>query len=156
MLIEFKQFLGFLELENIKLPWKSINGHKMKHKGGDIGAIMLGAGGWLDDAIDTKNYVLFHIYTGDFDGYLSGLPDVISDMLLEQISHKCTHCRPTCGCSKMTGRTVQIAGRRYENVCNNAPVYKLYASGDGMQTLTLCTPARFTRWKMFARLGWTR
>jgi len=142
-LTQFEAFLTFCDNEKIRLPWKSINGFKMTYKGKNIGGLTLGAGGWLDNNVGKRNYLLLHINTTDrhdYDAYLHNQPQLITDLFMEQISHKCTHCRPTCGCSKVSGRTIHVANTSHENVCMNAIGYKFYASGDGMQTLTMCTP----------------
>ena len=140
---EFDEFLKFIKEEKIRFPWKSINGFKMVYKNKNIGGFMLGAGGWQDNNIETRNYFLIHIGTADnddYDEYLRGQPGEIVDLFMEQISSKCVHCRPTCGCSKASGRTISVVGERYKNVCMNAPAFKFFASGDSMRTMTLCTP----------------
>jgi len=142
-LTEFEDFMQFCHNEKIRLPWKSINGFKMTYKSKNIGSFTLGAGGWLDDNINKRNYVLIHINTTDrhdYYAYLRNQPQEIVNLFMEQIKHKCTHCRPTCGCSKVSGRTVCVADTLHENVCMNTISYKFYASGSSMQTLMMCTP----------------
>ena len=139
---EFNEFLEFCKEEKIRLPWKSINGFKMVYRGKTIGGLTLGAEGWLDDNIEASNCVVMHIGTAekdDYDAYLRGQPDEIAGLFLEQIGHKCVHCRPTCGCSKVSGRTISVSGQTHDNVCMNAPGFKFVASG-GMQSVVLCTP----------------
>jgi len=140
---EFESLLDFFKEEQIRLPWKSINGFKMIYKGKNIGGFTLGAGGWLDNNIEKRNYIVIHIGTADrndYDEYLHGQAGEIATLFMDQINNKCIHCRPTCGCSRVSGRTMQVSGDRYENVCMNAPGFKFAASGDSMQTMTMCTP----------------
>jgi len=140
---DFVILLDFLKKENIRLPWKSLNGFKMTYKSRNIGGFTLGAGGWQDNNIEKRNYIVMHIASADgndFDAYLEGQPDEIKGLFMEQIGNVCVHCRPTCGCSRASGRTVSVAGREYNNVCMNAPGFKFTASGDGMESMTMCTP----------------
>jgi len=139
---EFEKFLCFLNEEKIKLTWKSINGFNAKYKGKSVCSVTLGAPGWLDNAIERKNYVGINVATTDwdFDKYLEGQNDEIAALFMEQISNKCVHCRPTCGCSKVSGRVVGVSGKQYENVCMNAPSYKFYASDDDMNEFIMCSP----------------
>jgi hypothetical protein len=138
----FDDFIVFLENEDIKLPWKSINGFKMTYKGEHIGAIHLGAGGWLDNAIEKKNHLNMHVYAygGNFDEYLDGQNAEVIDLFMERIENKCVHCRPTCGCSRASGRTVHVAGKAFENVCNNASVYNFDNVGSVMREMTMNSP----------------
>ena len=139
---EFEKFLEFLNEEKIKTVWKSINGFNANYKGERICTMTLGAPGWLDNAIKRKNYISINVLTADwdFDKYLEGQNEKIADLFMEQISNKCVHCRPTCGCSKASGRTVQVSGKKYENVCMNALLYKFYVVGDDMREMTMCSP----------------
>lgn len=138
----FGAFLETLEGEGIKLPWKSINGFRMKYKGQPIGAITMGAGGWLDDAIEKKNHVLIHIntYDSNADEYLEEQSAEIIDLFMERIENKCRHCRPTCGCSRASGRTVHVAGESYANVCNNASIYSFDNAGGNMSEMIMNSP----------------
>jgi len=148
LLNEFMGFLAFLKEEKIRIAWKSINGFKATYKSKGVAGITLGALGWLDKAIETSNFVVIQVSTADvawddghgFDGYLQGQPESVVDLFMEQIKNKCVHCRPTCGCSKVSGRTVHAAGKQYDNVCMNAPSYKFYAAGSSMKNMTICTP----------------
>jgi len=139
---EFEDLLDFFKREKISLPWKSINGFKMTCKGKTIGGFTLGAGGWLDDAIETKNYLVIHIASaerGDEENYLNDQTGELAALFIEQIGNKCEHCRPTCGCSKAFGRTIDLSGERREHVCMNALGYKFIASGGDLKTMTMCT-----------------
>ena len=145
ILDEFEMFLGFLKDEKINPVWKSINGFSAKYKGEGVCSITLGAPGWFDNAIERKNYIGVGVETVGwgkigFDEYLEGQDDEIIRLFMEQISNKCVHCRPTCGCSKVSGRTIEVAGRQHENVCMNATGYKFYASGDNMREFIMCSP----------------
>ena len=139
---EFEKFFGFLKDEKINPVWKSINGFNANYKGERICTITLGAPGWLDNAIERKNYIGINVLTTDwdFDKYLEGQSEKIASLFMEQIANKCVHCRPTCGCSKVSGRTVQVSGKQYENVCMNALLYKFYISGDDMREMIMCSP----------------
>jgi len=147
-LSEFEEFVEFLKEENIRLAWKSINGFKATYKSKGIASIGLCATGWRDNAVETRNHVSIDVLSaggaqdnwGGFDEYLEGQPGEVVGLFKAQISNKCVHCRPTCGCSQASGRTVHVSGKHHENVCMNAPIYKLYASGNGMNTMTLCSP----------------
>jgi len=143
----FAQFLVFLQDEKISLSWKamkSANGFKMNHKGEGIGSITLGTS-WFGSDIETKNCVLIYVGTAEvtkdrYSEYLEGQTDEIVGLFMEQIGNKCVHCRPTCGCSNASGKTISISNKPYENVCMNAHAYKFYASGGDMQTMAMCSP----------------
>jgi hypothetical protein len=139
---EFAKFLDYLKSEKITTSWKSINGYHMKFKGKNVGAIGLGAPGWLDDAIHRKNYINIFVGTAerdDYDGYLQGQSDEIVDLFLERMEIKCRHCRPTCGCSSwMWNRTV--AGKLYEDCCANAPAYGFHNIASDLSEVILQSP----------------
>jgi len=139
----FYRLLDFLRQEKIALPWKSINGFKMVYKGANIGGFTLGAGGWLDNAIEAKNYLVIHIASADRGAeadYLNAQGGELAAIFLEQIGIKCEHCRPTCGCSRASGRTIEMPGERRDNVCMNALGFKFVASGGDLSAMTMCTP----------------
>jgi len=146
---DFNDFLDFLKREKISAPWKSINGFKMKYKGEGVGGIsFLGEGGWADGIVEAKNHIHIGVDTigyrkDGFDLYLDGQSDEIKKMLMERLSYLCIHCRPTCGCSQVSGRNAAAAGKMYEKVCANMTGYGF--SGDNMRELTLFSPrASFT------------
>jgi hypothetical protein len=129
---DFEKFLDYLKQEKISLPWKSIGGYNMKYKGKNVGRINL-----------AKNHINIGVETvgwgkGGFDEYLEGQSDEIADMFMERLTHKCTQCRPTCGCSRGPGKTIQVRGVWYENICNNTPEYS-FNSGN-IREMTLHTP----------------
>jgi len=145
MMEGFGDFLDFLQDEKIRLSWKAINGYKATYKGKGIAGITLGAGGWLDNAVERKNTVTMHIATSDrvnldADDYLEGQTDEVVALFMERFDHKCVHCRPTCGCSKGSGMNVTIAGKEYEHVCRNAPAVGFTCSGGDMSEMTLNSP----------------
>jgi len=132
----FNDLLNFLKNEKINLLWTSFNGWNANYKGKRVGKLYLRGGkNFFDMVIDTVN-----CFNYDYDTYLDGQPGEIVDMLLERVSHQCVHCRPTCSCSRSSGKTVQIFGKRYENTCVNSTAYGLNTSGGNMQTMTLIKP----------------
>ena len=138
----FARFLAFLKSEDIKVAWKAINGYNMNYKGKRVGAITIGAGGWLDDAINTKDYVLVLISSSDswdYSSYLEGQSEAVGAYVDKQMSFPCIHCRPTCGCSKVSGRSFIHKGVQLDNVCNNAACFKFYTRDSGMETAVMCT-----------------
>jgi len=141
---DFQAFLSFLKQEKVTTPWKSINGFKMKYKNENIGGItFLGAGGWNDGIIEAKNYIHIGVDTakwekGEFDKYLDSQPDEIVSMFMEMIDNQCIHCRPTCGCSQVSGGTVEVAGASHQNICVNATQYKF--KGNNLRELMMFNP----------------
>ncbi len=141
---EFEQFLAYLKQNKISIHWKSINGFNMKYRGDKVGIIsFLGAGSWDDGIIEAKNHVHIGVDTvgwgkSGFDTYLENQSDEIVDLLMEMIANKCIHCRPTCGCSQASGRTVEVAGNSHQNACMNATQYAF--KGDNMRELTMFSP----------------
>ncbi|MCL2773553.1 MAG: hypothetical protein FWD71_09415 [Oscillospiraceae bacterium] len=132
LLKEFEKFLDYLKQEKISLPWKSIDGYNMKYKSKNVGRLCL-----------AKNHIHIMVETvgwgkDSFDEYIDGQPDEIVDMFMERLTHKCTQCRPTCGCSRGPGKTIQVLGKQYENICNNTPEYGF--NSDNMNEMTLYTP----------------
>lgn len=143
ILNEFESFLEFLKEEKINPVWKSINGFNVKYKGRTINSITLGAPGWLDNATLRMNYVSINVCSAerdDEDRYFKGLQSEIATLFMEQISNTCVHCRPTCGCSKVSGRTVRILDRQYDNICMNALIYKFFTPSDNMREFIICSP----------------
>jgi len=136
MLNGFNELINFLKSENISLLWTSFNGWNANYKGKRVGKLYLrGGNNFFDIVIDTVN-----CFKNDYDTYLEEQPGEIADMLLERVSHQCVHCRPTCGCSHSSGKTVHISGKRYENTCVNSTAYGFKTSGGDMQTMTLIKP----------------
>jgi len=132
LLKDFEKFLDYLKQEKISLPWKSINGYNMKYKSKNVGRITI-----------VENCIHIGVETvgwgkSDFDEYLEGQSDEITDMFMERLTHKCTQCRPTCGCSRGPGKTIQVLGNWYENICNNTPEYVFRSYN--MTEMTLYTP----------------
>ena len=132
----FETFLEFLKQEKINIPWarfgwEGIHTFHIKHKGKNIGELS-----FLDD----ENQVRIQINTdgNNFDVYIEGQPNEIVDMLIERLSHKCICCRPDWDCAKSMGKSAELAGKRYENICTSAPSY-LFISGN-MNVFTLFTP----------------
>ena len=135
-LTNFEVFLEFLKQEKINIPWarfgwEGIHTFHIKHKGKGIGELSF---------LDEENHVRLQIGTeeSNFDLYVEGQPREIVDMLTERLSHKCICCRPDWDCAKASGRSAELAGKRYENICTSAPNY-IFIS-DNMSTFTLYTP----------------
>lgn len=136
MLNGFNELLDFLKNEKINFSWTSVNGWNANYKGKRIGKLYLRGGkNFFDIVIDTVN-----CFKDDYDTYLEGQPGEIAEMLTERVSHQCVHCRPTCGCSHNSGKTVQISGKRYENACANSTVYGFNTSSGDMRIMTLIKP----------------
>ena len=139
VLKDFKAFLELLKEEKITTPWarfgwEGIHTFHIKHKGKGIGEISFP---------DDENHIRIQVHAGNwnkdgFDLYTEGQANEIFAMLMERTSHKCIRCRPDWDCAKALGRSAEIAGERYENVCAYMNMSKFI--GDNMNALTLYTP----------------
>ena len=135
-LTNFEVFLEFLQQEKINIPWarfgwEGVHTFHLKHKGKIIGELS-----FLDD----ENHVRIQINNewSNLDSYAEGQPNEIVDILTERLGYKCINCRPDWGCGKASGRSAELAGKRYEKICDSAPIYVFVSSN--MNTFTLYTP----------------
>jgi hypothetical protein len=141
VLKEFDEFLEFLKSEKISTPWKSINGFKMNYKGKIVGAISMN--------YSEKNYIDISVATtgewSGYDDYLEGLSDELTNLFMAQISIKCIHCRPTCGCSSHTWN-YDVMGKKITDGCRNAGWYSFDNNSGNLSTMMLLTSrAELTR-----------
>ncbi len=142
LLKEMEEFIRFLKNEKITLPWKSINGFKMKYKGNNIGHVTIHEkeGGGDGERAYRFDIGVGSADTGICDTYLQDQTEEIIALFMENISYKCTHCRPTCGCSKASGMTVIISGEKHPNVCRNAYYFVFESTGDDMREVMMRIP----------------
>ena len=105
----FLKFLDFLKQEKIGLQWGSTNSFNANYKGKRVARILIAGGSGF-----IKNHwrILVAVTDRDkFDSYLEEQTDEIFNMVMDGINKKCK------GCGGCNPKTLNVLGKRYENVC---------------------------------------
>ena len=144
LLTGFEAFLDFLKEEKINTVSSGRTtaiGLKMTYKGKGVGSMTLGIG-QVVGVFTPENNVRIDVDTAsaDYDDYLEGQVNEVVALFMEQMNCKCVHCYPTRKCSSNSGRTFNVSGKKYENVCCAANWFKFDKHGGDMHTVTMCRP----------------